>query len=114
MVTLKSDDALRGLGNNTNLYRRVLTKFVDSYASAAETLAAHVNAQEYEEAERLAHTIKGLSGSVGAPELAEKAMGIEQALHAGADAEACQPQLAQFAVTLEETITACRELLATL
>lgn len=61
--------ALRQLGNNMKLYMKLLDQFQKSYDSASSDIAAAIQRGDYETAERSAHTIKGLAGSLGAATL---------------------------------------------
>jgi len=70
--------ALRQLGNNMKLYTKLLDQFQKSYANASEELAASVDAGDFETAERSAHTIKGLAGSLGATSLQEVSAVLEK------------------------------------
>ena len=70
--------ALRQLGNNVKLYNKLLDQFQKSYASMAEDIAGSVSAGDNETAERSAHTIKGLAGSLGATRLQEAAAKLEK------------------------------------
>jgi HPt (histidine-containing phosphotransfer) domain-containing protein len=79
--------ALKLLGGNRVLYRRMAQKFVKDWAGTAEALAGMVEAKP-EEAHRLAHSLKGLSASLGAASLSQTAAGIEKLLHGGDTAEA--------------------------
>lgn len=80
---LQSIDAEEGLlhvGGNQNLYRRLLVKFRDTYAEAAADIAARIGLQDTEGARRLAHSIKGLSGNLGARTLFSVATKLEGAI----------------------------------
>ena len=70
--------ALRQLGNNIKLYDKLLDRFQSSYESAAADIAANVASGDYETAERSAHTIKGLAGSLGATALQETSARLEK------------------------------------
>lgn len=70
--------AMRQLGNNLKLYTKLLDQFQKTYASAADDLAASINEGDFETAERSAHTIKGLAGSLGATSLQEVSAGLEK------------------------------------
>ncbi|WP_269530768.1 two-component regulator propeller domain-containing protein [Chitinimonas sp. BJYL2] len=71
---------LRTLSGSQRLYRRLLQRFHEGYAEAPQQLAAHLAAGRFEDAHRLAHTIKGLAGNMGAFALGEAARELEQLL----------------------------------
>ncbi|OHX10656.1 hypothetical protein BI347_19200 [Chromobacterium sphagni] len=73
---------LRRVAGNRELYLHLLRQFATEEADAAERLGAALNAGDYQSAERIAHTLKGISGSIGFPELQEIAMKLEQAIRA--------------------------------
>lgn len=72
--------ALTRLGGNTRLYKKLLTQFVEFYKDMGDQYRKAVNDGEMESAMRIAHTLKGLAGSIGAEELAGAALELETAL----------------------------------
>lgn len=70
--------ALRQLGNNVKLYNKLLDQFQKSYAGSTQDIAGSVKAGDFETAERSAHTIKGLAGSLGASALQEASLQLEK------------------------------------
>ena len=91
--------ALRRLGGNRKLYLDLLETFGTSYAAAAGEIRRLVAAGEFEGAERLAHTVKGLAGNIGAGGVAEAARDAETACR-----ERRLPQLEAFLPRLEAEI----------
>ena len=82
--------ALKRLGGNRGLYRRMLGTFVKELAAMPEQVAAHAAQGETQAASRLLHTVKGQAGTLGAMALsAEVAHGEKRFAegHAGGDAE---------------------------
>jgi PAS domain S-box-containing protein len=76
-------DTVTGLarvGNNLKLYRNILLKFRSSQANAPELITQAIAADDHETAERLAHTLKGVSGNVGADKLQQAAQQLEAAI----------------------------------
>jgi len=77
------DDGLRRLGGNTRLYRDILVRLATDFADAVAAMEQLVAAGDLAGASRLAHSLKGVAGNVGARQLAA----------AAAEAEAsCAPQ----------------------
>ncbi|MDR2051623.1 MAG: Hpt domain-containing protein [Deltaproteobacteria bacterium] len=72
-------EALKRLGNNRKIYRKLLVQFVEFYRDIASVYRKAVEAENLEEATRIAHTLKGLAGSIGAEELFEAARRLEMA-----------------------------------
>ena len=73
----------QGLGrinNNNKLYKNLLLKVKRDYANAAEQLSSLIDDNALEEARRLAHSIKGVAGNLGAEKLQAAAQRIEARL----------------------------------
>ena len=85
--------ALARLGDNRKLYRRVLLLFESEHGRDIEKIRAAMQASDWELARRLAHSLKGLAGTLGADELYAAARTLETAF-AGADSPAFEPALA--------------------
>ncbi len=87
--TLAGIDTKAGLlrvGGNQALYRDLLVKFRTSYHAAASELRRALADGALDDARRLAHTIKGVAGNVGAARLSETAGNLETAIvNNGAD-----------------------------
>ena len=61
-------------------YLSLLRKFLDGQAHAADQVRTALSAGDHQTAERLAHTVKGTAGNIGATRLQEYAADLEQAL----------------------------------
>ena len=70
--------ALNRLGGNAKLYLKLLKQFSEFYADTPEKFDALMVANDFLGAERLAHTLKGLAGSIGATRLAETSAALEK------------------------------------
>jgi HPt (histidine-containing phosphotransfer) domain-containing protein len=68
------------MGGSVKSYRRLLNKFADNQAGAIEEIELAVSNGDGELAVRLAHTLKGVSGTIGADALQALAAGMESAL----------------------------------
>ncbi|WP_349569142.1 response regulator [Azotobacter salinestris] len=75
---LEQAEALRRLGGNQALLRRLLARFAASQGDTAARLGAALATGDREEALRIAHTLKGLAGNIGATALAARAAALEQ------------------------------------
>ncbi len=84
---------LRQLAGNTALYLRLLRSFARNEADAAQRVREALARSDPAAAVRVAHTLKGLAGSIGADALAGAAAALEVALAGGADPAACAPGL---------------------
>ncbi|WP_137938227.1 PAS domain S-box protein [Chitinivorax sp. B] len=97
---LDTANALRRIGNNTALYLRLLKSFQSDADNMAQQLAQHLAQQDFKQAHRVVHTLKGLAGAVGATILAKQAAESELVLkQAAADLDT-----SSFYVPLHQTI----------
>jgi CheY-like chemotaxis protein len=64
---------------NTVLYRKLLIKFRTNYASFPAQFRETLNSDDAEAATRLAHTLKGVAGNIGATGIQQAAEALEQA-----------------------------------
>jgi two-component system sensor histidine kinase/response regulator len=62
------------------LYRPLLLRFRGDYAAADRRIADLVAANKYPEAEREAHSLKGLAGQIGAHDLRDRAAELQVAI----------------------------------
>ena len=76
---LDIEAGMRRAGGNAGLYRKLLARFVDDFRDTPAALQAQLAGNDHEGAERLAHTLKGLAGTLGAAELQQHAATLEAA-----------------------------------
>jgi two-component system, sensor histidine kinase and response regulator len=74
---------LRRCGGKPSFYVSMLRQFVDHWAEADRSIELAWRTGEREEATRLAHTLKGVAGSLGAAEVQAAAEALEQRCLAG-------------------------------
>ena len=72
--------AIKGHNGNTKLMLKLMGDFGGYYGDAANRIREHIQADELEEAERLAHNIHGVAGSFGAQRLKDACKALELAL----------------------------------
>jgi signal transduction histidine kinase/CheY-like chemotaxis protein len=80
---LDTSAGLRRAAGMSAVYRKLLQQFAQDYADFRTSLTASLAAGEHGEAERQAHTLKGLAGTLGAEALQEAAAQLETALKEG-------------------------------
>lgn len=73
--------------NNRGLYGKLLIRFADTMADSPEKIAQFLAAGERDEAQRLAHTVKGSAANLSAGDLAEAARVVEAAISESQPAE---------------------------
>ncbi len=71
---------LARMGGNVRSYRKLLEKFVDNQAGAIQELEAAIAEGDAETSVRLAHTVNGVGGAIGASTLQQAAAKLESAL----------------------------------
>jgi len=83
------------VAGNRKLYLKLLRDFHRDYAGAARAIGEAIDGKRDEESLRLAHTLKGVSGSLGALDLSTAAEEVETALKRGdsAKAKGCLPRV---------------------
>ena len=74
---------LMRVGQNKKLYKELLISFRENYSETGKQLSRELGKREYETAGRLAHTIKGLSGNLGAMQLYQAALDLESGILKG-------------------------------
>ncbi|MBF0382911.1 MAG: PAS domain S-box protein, partial [Magnetococcales bacterium] len=74
---------LERIGGNSSSYRKLLTKFSSNQDGVTDQVAKALEDNNHELAERLAHTLKGVAGNIGAKELQEVAATLEKAINDG-------------------------------
>jgi len=80
---IDTQQGLRHVAGNRALYRRILRKFVHSQRDAVARIRQSVAEGRREEAIRLAHTLKGVAGNIGAAGLQAQALALETMLKRG-------------------------------
>ncbi len=76
-------DGLRRVSGNTKLYRKLLHRFATSQADAFGQMRTALAEGRRPDAERHAHTLKGVAGSLGAHQLQREAGEVEAAIRGG-------------------------------
>jgi CheY-like chemotaxis protein len=74
---------LERVGGNKRLYAKLLCKFRESQQKAVSEIRAALHSGDRETAGRLAHTVKGVSGNLGAETLYRAAADLEKAIKEG-------------------------------
>ena len=108
---LDSAAGLRRMMGNAAGYVALLHKFAAQQRSVPDDIAAALRRRDRATAERLAHTLKGIAGTIGAEALAAAAGRVEGALRAGADAAAVEPEIAALGAALRALLGELRRAL---
>ena len=81
---LQMEAALRRVGGNVDLMRKLLRRFVETQGDAMDRIGAAIDNNDLARATREAHTLKGLAGNIGAGGMADSAARLEHVLGRGA------------------------------
>jgi CheY-like chemotaxis protein len=95
---------LSRVGGNVRSYRKLLEKFVDNQAGAITEIRAALDERDDERSVRLAHTLKGVAGTVGASALQRSAARLEAALKGQPEA-APEALISETGIELDRTLS---------
>jgi CheY-like chemotaxis protein len=98
-------EGVNRVGGNKKLYVKLLNDFATNYQPYAINIQKAIAEQKIEEAIRLAHTLKGVSGNISAHEVFSLSEQIEKALNQ-APPEDCEQLLDQLSTALRKLIEA--------
>ena len=107
---LDSRLGLRQAAGRESLYRSLLSKFVAEQVNAPDQLAQAIAHSDWDEAERTAHTLKGVAAQIGALAVSDTAQRLEQAIRERQPASELEPlrdTAARQLVPLSQAIAAC-------
>lgn len=102
VLGLDTTDGLARVGGNLALYVKLLRRFLQQQADAPEQIRAALERGERLDAQRFAHTVKGLSGSLGIRTLQQPAAALEKAIASGAAQNELTPVLEEFSRVLKD------------
>ncbi len=94
---LDANDGLKRVAGNRPLYLRLLRDFAEQQGEAVPRIASALAAGDTPLAERLAHTLKGIAGNLGAQDVHAAAGALEKRIReraAGSDVDAAKKDLA--------------------
>ncbi len=92
---IDTKNGLHRMGGNVKKYIDLLAKFFTNQGGATTKFADAMAGNDSASAERIAHTLKGVSGTIGAALLQEKAGRLESAVRVGANAQQIAPVVAE-------------------
>jgi len=99
---MNMDAALAHLGGSRSLFDTLISGFYNQYNHVDEDIKKLLETGNQEDARLLAHSIKGLSGNLGATELIEKSKALEVAIEENFDTRTSD--LKAFSKALKEVI----------
>ena len=108
---LDTTTGLARVGGNRKLYLKLLREFVEQQGPAVEQIGDALSRGDRALAERLAHTLKGLSGSIGAERVQSAAGVLEQAIRSSASDNEVADARQQVSVVLQPLVAGLRDAL---
>ena len=108
---LNVGDGLARVLGNRKTYERVLTLFQDNHADDANAVERAVEDGNWELADQLAHTLKGVAGNIGAEAVFEAAMALEKAI-GEREESAVRPALTKTKECVQELLASLANVLA--
>lgn len=100
---------LRRLGGNRERYLKILAQFCSRYDRTAQEIQEALQAGDLPTAQRLAHSLKGLAGNIGALRLYQASSELDSALRQS-DAPSAAPLLQEFDQALQQALEVFRGL----
>jgi signal transduction histidine kinase/DNA-binding response OmpR family regulator/NO-binding membrane sensor protein with MHYT domain len=76
----KPAKALDTMGGNSRLLKKMLLEFIDGHAQDGPEIRRLTELTQWSDAQRMAHTMKGLAGMLGAPQLQSSSQVLEKEL----------------------------------
>jgi two-component system, sensor histidine kinase and response regulator len=108
---LDTKDGLSRVAGNRKLYLKLLRQFIDQQGPAPVQIADALAQGESTLAERLAHTVKGVAGSLGAREVQQVGAALEKAIAAKFASAELTPVLNEFGLILISFVDRLRDAL---
>jgi two-component system, sensor histidine kinase and response regulator len=102
---LDASAGLRRVMGQERTYRNLLNRFVDAHANVPGQIRQALASEDRESASRLAHTLKGVAGNIGAGPVHSVAAALETALHETHNAEGMHQILANLETQLQAVVT---------
>jgi len=96
------------VGGNQKLYLKLLRQFADQQGPAVEQISAALSFGDTALAERLAHTLKGVAGNIGAKPIQLAAGSLEKLIREKADATVLGSAKQQASAALDPVVAQLR------
>jgi HPt (histidine-containing phosphotransfer) domain-containing protein len=108
---LDTKDGLTRVAGNRKLYLKLLRQFAEQQGNSVEETTAALAKGDIALAERLAHTLKGVAGNIGAKPVQIAAGALEKLIRDRAAAAETEPALRQIAAVLDPLLAQLRNAL---
>jgi CheY-like chemotaxis protein len=110
---LDTNNGLFRVGGNRTLYVKILRQFAEQQGPSLDQVADALAKGDHARAERLAHTLKGVAGSIGAAGVQSAAAALERVIRDRSSADEVERVRQRVAVVLEPLTTGIRAALGT-
>ncbi|NOR80631.1 MAG: response regulator, partial [Methyloprofundus sp.] len=111
LIGIDCDAGLAITQGNKKLYRRLLIKFLQSEQNFTEQFKRALLSDDVDAATRVAHTLKGAAGNIGAHEIYKAASDLEQICQTKGDNEAITHTLEAVEMALMPVLESLKQLL---
>ncbi len=101
---LDTKDGLYRVGGNRKLYSKLLRQFIDQQGPAPAQISEALRRNDTSTAERLAHTVKGVAGNLGAGAIQQVASKLEKAIGMKISSVDLDPILSEFAFAMKDFV----------
>jgi signal transduction histidine kinase/DNA-binding response OmpR family regulator/HPt (histidine-containing phosphotransfer) domain-containing protein len=108
IANLDSAAGLSRVGGNGKLYQKLLRQFVDQQAAVVDQIADAHASGDRPLAERLAHTLKGVAGNIGATPVQAAAGALEKCIRDGASGQALDAARQRVSAALDPLVADLR------
>ena len=105
---LDTNDGLSRVGGNRKLYVKILRQFAEQQGPALDQVADALAKGDHALAERLAHTLKGVAGNIGAAGVQSAAAALERVIRDRSNADEIERARQRVGVVLEPLATGIR------
>ncbi len=102
---------LKRVANKKALYLKILSKYVVNQENTSNELRTALDLADYETAERIAHSAKGVSGNIGASTLQKMAAQLEKMISGNESIDAIKAKIEPFEIAQTEMIQALKAFL---
>jgi signal transduction histidine kinase/CheY-like chemotaxis protein len=104
---LDVEGGVRRVAGKRDFYERLVRQFAEGEeAEAVETIRTQLSEGDREAAERTAHSLKGVAGTLGAAELQQRAEGVESAIRENSDESTTEELLQSVDQELSRLVSA--------
>jgi CheY-like chemotaxis protein len=110
---LDTPDGLSRVAGNQKLYLKILRQFIEQQGPAADEIRVALGKGDTALAERLAHTLKGVAGNIGAPSIQAAAGSLEKLIRSHANPAEVESARQEVAAVLGPMIAELRATLNT-